>query len=49
MPHVLSILRQVFEYLSTDLKKFMDRSGKGTSNPLPKELVKVTQLSHFQL
>lgn len=31
----------VFEYLSTDLKKFMDRNGKGPTNPLPTELVKV--------
>jgi cyclin-dependent kinase len=26
----------VFEYLDTDLKKFMDRTGRGPSNPLPK-------------
>ena len=32
----------VFEYLSTDLKKFMDRNGKGPANPLPTELVKVS-------
>jgi hypothetical protein len=31
----------VFEYLSTDLKKFMDRTGKGPANPLPVDLVKV--------
>lgn len=31
----------VFEYLSTDLKKFMDRNGKGPANPLPQDLVKV--------
>lgn len=30
----------VFEYLSTDLKKFMDRTGKGPANPLPTDLVK---------
>ncbi len=32
---------QVFEYLSTDLKKFMDRNGKGPSNPLCPRLIKV--------
>lgn len=31
----------VFEYLSTDLKKYMDRIGKGPSYPLAPELVKV--------
>jgi len=37
----------VFEYLSTDLKKFMDRNGKGPAHPLPPELVKVRAgLSH---
>ncbi|KAL4421721.1 hypothetical protein ABPG77_002337 [Micractinium sp. CCAP 211/92] len=30
----------VFEYLSTDLKKYMDRNGKGPNHPLPPELVK---------
>jgi cyclin-dependent kinase len=34
-------LTQVFEFLSTDLKKFMDRNGKGPAHPLPKEIVKV--------
>lgn len=33
---------QVFEYCTTDLKKFMDRTGKGPSNPLPKELIKAS-------
>lgn len=32
---------QVFEYLSTDLKKFMDRTGKGNANPMPQQLIKV--------
>lgn len=32
---------QVFEFLSTDLKKYMDRNGKGPTNPLPPEMVKV--------
>ena len=32
---------QVFEYCTTDLKKFMDRTGKGPTNPLPASLVKV--------
>ena len=26
---------QVFEYLDTDLKKFMDATGRGPTNPLP--------------
>ncbi|MEW5303981.1 MAG: hypothetical protein WDW36_006624 [Sanguina aurantia] len=30
----------VFEYLSTDLKKWMDKTGKGPSNPLGKQVVK---------
>lgn len=30
----------VFEFLSTDLKKFMDKTGKGPANPLPVQLVK---------
>ena len=30
----------VFEYLSTDLKKYMDRSGKGPAYPLDPKLVK---------
>lgn len=32
---------QVFEYLSTDLKKWMDRNGKGPAHPLPKQIIKV--------
>lgn len=32
---------QVFEYLDTDLKKFMDRNGKGISNPMAPQLIKV--------
>ena len=28
-------LAQVFEYLDTDLKKFMDLTGRGSANPLP--------------
>lgn len=32
---------QVFEYLTTDLKKYMDRSGKGPNFPLPKTTIKV--------
>jgi cyclin-dependent kinase len=31
----------VFEYLSTDLKKYMDAIGKGPAFPLAPELVKV--------
>jgi len=30
----------VFEYLTTDLKKYMDRNGKGPAYPLPKPTVK---------
>lgn len=37
---------QVFEYLSTDLKKWMDRNGKGPAHPLPKAVVKVRQASY---
>ena len=33
--------RQVFEYLSTDLKKYMDRNGKGPSNPMHPDVIKV--------
>lgn len=32
---------QVFEYLTTDLKKYMDRTGKGPNFPLPKPVIKV--------
>ncbi len=33
---------QVFEYLSTDLKKYMDRTGKGANGtPVPMKLIKV--------
>lgn len=32
---------KVFEYCNTDLKKFMDRNGKGPSHPLDPMLVKV--------
>jgi hypothetical protein len=34
---------QVFEYLTTDLKKYMDRNGKGPNFPLPKTTIKVRQ------
>ncbi len=37
---------QVFEYLSTDLKKYMDRNGRGPAHPLPTELVKVGSLRY---
>lgn len=33
---------QVFEYLTTDLKKYMDRNGKGPNFPLPKTTIKVS-------
>ena len=42
LPYVL----QVFEFLSTDLKKFMDRTGRGPLNPLPPMLVKVRHTVH---
>ena len=32
---------QVFEYLDTDLKKFMDLTGRGSANPLPPATVQV--------
>ena len=35
------VLRQVFEYLTTDLKKYMDRNGKGPSNPMHPDVIKV--------
>ncbi len=35
------LVLQVFEYLSTDLKKFMDRNGKGPNFPLNPRLIKV--------
>jgi serine/threonine protein kinase len=31
---------QVFEFLSTDLKKWMDRTGKGPAHPLPPATIK---------
>ncbi len=31
----------MFEYLTTDLKKYMDRNGKGPAHPLPKTVIKV--------
>mmetsp|Transcript_18778 Transcript_18778/g.26017 ORF Transcript_18778/g.26017 Transcript_18778/m.26017 type:complete len:329 (+) Transcript_18778:115-1101(+) len=34
-----SVIYLVFEYLDTDLKKFMDRTGRASSNPLPKPTV----------
>lgn len=30
----------VFEFITTDLKKYMDKNGKGPSYPLPKPLIK---------
>lgn len=37
---------QVFEFCSTDLKKFMDRTGKGNANPMPVMQIKVP-LAHY--
>jgi hypothetical protein len=39
---LLLLTQQVFEYLTTDLKKYMDRNGKGPNYPLPKPTIKVT-------
>ncbi|BDA41628.1 Cyclin-dependent kinase B1-1 [Coccomyxa sp. Obi] len=38
--HKKPVLYLVFEFLSTDLKKYMERTGKGPENPLPPALVK---------
>lgn len=38
------LLGQVFEYLDTDLKRFMDKSGKGPKYPLAPKLIKVKLL-----
>ena len=35
------MLVQVFEYLDTDLKRFMDKNGKGPKFPLAPKLIKV--------
>ncbi len=40
---------QVFEYLDTDLKRFMDKNGKGPSHPLPAKLIKVNPLKLCQM
>lgn len=40
MPRPPPVL-QVFEYLTTDLKRYMDRNGKGPAYPLPTPTVKV--------
>jgi hypothetical protein len=37
---------QVFEYLTTDLKKYMDRNGKGPAHPLSKPTVKAMPTVH---
>lgn len=39
---VMMLSLQVFEFLSTDLKKYMDRNGKGPAHPLPADMVKVS-------
>ncbi|KAK9819631.1 hypothetical protein WJX72_000530 [[Myrmecia] bisecta] len=38
--HNKPVLYLVFEFLSTDLKKWMDKTGKGPSNPLGKQVIK---------
>jgi cyclin-dependent kinase len=35
------LLYLVFEYLDTDLKKYIDAHGRGTKNPLPTNIIKV--------
>lgn len=41
---------QVFEYLTTDLKKYMDRNGKGPNFPLTKPVIKVRAcVQHMKL
>jgi cyclin-dependent kinase len=34
------VLYLVFEYLTTDLKRWMDRNGRGPNHPLSKEIIK---------
>jgi len=36
-----AVLYLVFEYLTTDLKRYMDRNGKGPAYPLSTPTVKV--------
>jgi hypothetical protein len=36
------LLYLVFEYLDTDLKKYIDAHGRGNKNPLPTNIIKVT-------
>lgn len=36
-----AVCAQVFEYINTDMKKWMDRHGKGPAHPLPKAHIKV--------
>lgn len=39
------LMLQVFEYLTTDLKKYMDSTGKGPkSTQMPRQLIKVVPL-----
>jgi cyclin-dependent kinase len=36
------MLYLVFEYLDTDLKKYIDAHGRSNKNPLPTNIIKVT-------
>jgi hypothetical protein len=40
-PAVAAPHLQVFEYLTMDMKRFMDRNGKGPAHPLPTATIKV--------
>lgn len=41
------MLYLVFEYLTTDMKKWMDRNGKGPSYPLNKQVRTAKQFQAF--
>ena len=39
------LLYLVFEYLDTDLKKYIDRHGRGPNNPIPPNTIQVSRKS----
>jgi cyclin-dependent kinase len=43
------LLYLVFEYLDTDLKKYIDSHGRGNKNPLPTSIIKVTFLASYKI
>jgi cyclin-dependent kinase len=43
------LLYLVFEYLDTDLKKYIDSYGRGNKNPLPTSIIKVTFLASYKI